>query len=290
MAQQEAPVAIYSHGQIVKDLSSDWTTIVIPNKFPALRKGECGPVRYVGPFAITDGSGFHELVITRDHEKSFAQFSDAETAEVIQVYRDRYSVISQDNCGEYISIFHNHGRLAGASVYHNHSQILSMPMVPTSIVRHMNGAREYFEKTGKRIHEALLTWEMAEEKRVVYQNEHFIVVCPFVSRSAYEMKIFPKRPSANFGDISDVEMLSLANALNIVLKKLSIALNDIDYAFFIHTAPPKKEDLPGYDFYQWHLEIMPRTSIDAGLELETNVLVNTVDPDDAAAKLRDTLT
>ena len=106
MAQQETPVAVYSHGQIVKDLSADWTTVVIPNKFPALKQGVCGPVRYVGPFAVAEGSGFHELVVTRDHEKGFAQFSDAETGEVIQAYRDRYRTIAQDNCGEYISIFH----------------------------------------------------------------------------------------------------------------------------------------------------------------------------------------
>ncbi len=287
MAQQETPVAVYNHGQIVNNLLADWTTVVVPNKFPALKQGICGPIINVGPFTVADGSGFHELVITRDHEKSFAQFSDAETAEVIQAYRDRYAVIAKDNCGEYISIFHNHGRLAGASVYHNHSQILSMPMVPTSIVRHMDGAREYFKKTGRRIHEVLLAWEMAEDKRVVYQNEHFIVLCPYVSRSAYEIKIFPKRPSANFGDISDIEMPFLANALTAVLKKLFTAFNDIDYAFFIHTAPPKKEGLPSiYDFYQWHVEIMPRTGIDAGLELETNVLVNTVDPDEAATALR----
>ena len=286
MAQQEMPVTIYNHGQLTKDLLTDWTTVVIPNKFPALIKGVCGPIHYDGPFAVADGSGFHELVITRDHEKSFAQFSDTETTEIIQVYRDRYQAISQDKCGEYISIFHNHGRLAGASVYHNHSQIVSMPMVPTSIVRHMNGAREYFEKTGKRIHEALIAWEISEDKRIVYQNEHFIALCPYVSKAPYEIKIFPKKPSSNFGDISDSEIPFLANVLNLVLKKLSIALNNVDYAFFIHTAPPQKEGLLGYDFYQWHLEIMPRLSIDAGLELGTNVLVNFVDPDEAAIELR----
>lgn len=290
MAQQEKPVAIYRHGKIVADLSVDWTTVVIPNKFPSLKQGVCGPIMYVGPFAVAEASGFHELVVTRDHEKGFAQFTDAETTEVIQAYRDRYISIAKDNCGEYISIFHNHGRLAGASVYHNHSQILSMPMVPTSIVRHMNGAREYFEKTGARIHEALIAWEIVQDKRIVYENEQFVVLCPYVSRSAYEMKIFPKRASANFGDISDTEIVFLANALTVVLKKLSAALNNVDYAFFIHTAPPKKEGLPGYDFYQWHLEIMPRLSIDAGLELETNVLVNTVDPDEAATILRNALT
>ncbi len=286
MAQQETPVAIYSHGQLIDDLSTDWTAIVIPNKFPVLKKGVCGPTHYTGPFAVAEGNGFHELVITRDHEKSFAQFSEAETTEVVQIYRDRYKAISQDKCGEYISIFHNHGRLAGASVYHNHSQIVSMPMVPTAVSGHMNGAREYFDKTGKKIHEALIAWEIAEDKRIVYQNEYFIALCPYVSRAPYEIKIFPKRSSANFGDISDAETPSLADALGVVLKKISRALDNVDYAFFIHTAPPKKDGLLGYDFYQWHLEIMPRLSIDAGLELGTSVIVNSVDPDEAALVLR----
>lgn len=286
IVRQEAPVAKYYHGQIVDNNSDDWTTIVIPNKFPLLGRGVCGLIRYTGPFMVVDGNGFHELVITRDHEKSFDKFSDTETAEVIQVYRDRYKTISQDKCGEYISIFHNHGRLAGASVYHNHSQIISMPMVPTGVIHHMRGAEEHFKKTGKRIHEVLLAWEMSEDKRIIYQNEHFIALCPYVSRTAYEIKIFPKKPSANFGDISDLEIPFFANVLNVSLKKLSKALGNVDYAFFIHTAPPQKEGLLGYDFYQWHLEIMPRRSIDAGFELGTNVLVNSVDPDEAAIELR----
>lgn len=286
MGQQEAPVVIYSHGQTVADLSADWTTVVIPNKFPALTRGVCGPIRETGPFPTAPGAGFHELVITRDHERSIAQFSEAETAEIIQAYRDRYVVIARDNCGEYISIFHNHGRLAGASIYHNHSQIMSMPMVPTSILRHMAGAREYFKKNGQRIHEVILAWEVQVGKRVIHENEHFIALCPYVSQSEYEIKIFPKRSCANFGDISDVEIPALASALTLALKKLYAVLGDVDYAFFIKTAPPKKDGLAGYDFYQWHLEIMPRVSIDAGLELETSVLVNTVDPDEAAEKLR----
>lgn len=286
MSQQETPIAVYNNGKLVDVLSPDWTTIVIPNKFPVLKKGTCGPINYTGPFTVADGSGFHELVVTRDHEKSFAQFNDIETSEIIQVYRDRYNSISKDGCGEYISIFHNHGRLAGASVYHNHSQIISMPMVPTSIAQHMNGAREYFNRTGKRIHESLLDWEMSEDKRIVYQDEYFVALCPYASRAPYEIKIFPKNPSANFGDITDVEIPFLAKVMNMVLKKLSSALDDVDYAFFIHTAPPKKEGLQGYDLYQWHLEIMPRLSIDAGLELGTNVLINSVDPDEAAKVLR----
>ena len=288
LAEQENPVLVYGQGAVMADLSGDWTTVVIPNKFPALKKGVCSPVHQQGLFAVAEGAGFHELVVTRDHDRSFAQFTTEETSEVIQAYRTRYQAMSADGCGAYISIFHNHGHLAGASVFHNHSQIMSVPMVPSVIARHLESARQYFDKTGTRLHDALLEWELKQDKRIVYQNDYFVVLCPYVSRTAYEMKIFPKTPHASFGDISDAEIPYCAEALNVALAKLSKALGNPDYAFLVHTAPPAKESETVNNSYQWNIEIMPRFTIDAGLELETNVQVNTVDPDEAAKLLRET--
>lgn len=286
LSEQEPPIAIYSQGKLVKDLS-DWTTVVLPNKFPALRHGVCEPIFERGPFSVAEGAGFHELVITRDHEKHLGQLTEPETAEVVQAYLDRYRAIAQDNCGEYVMIFHNHGHLAGASIYHNHSQIISMPIIPTGILKNMRSAQNYFEKTGKRIHEVLLEWERQENKRIVYENDKFIVLCPYVSRTPYELRIFPKTPSAYFDDLVNDDVPQLSQALSIALKKLDAILDKPDYNFFIHTAPPKKSTSPSYDFYHWHIEILPRSSIDAGLEFGTNVFVNSVDPDEAAAQLKE---
>lgn len=285
------PILIYNKGQKIvweKGFTGEWTIQVVKNKYPALIDGLCVPPRNVGPFLVADGFGFHELVITRDHDKSFAQFTDEETEEVLKVYKDRYNSISQDECGDYVLIFHNHGPLAGASVYHNHSQILSMPIIPPGILKNVKGAKEFFERTGEKIHEMLIEWEVEQNKRIIYENEKFIAICPFVSRAPYEIRIFPKKTSSNFGDIHDEDLMSLANMLNKVLKKLNLALNNPDYAFFIHTSPIKKGNSDLYDFYHWHIEIMPRFSIAAGMELGTNVFVNTVDPDEAAKLLRET--
>ncbi|OGN17891.1 MAG: hypothetical protein A3C88_01035 [Candidatus Yanofskybacteria bacterium RIFCSPHIGHO2_02_FULL_50_12] len=292
LSNQEKPVAAYYQGKAVDISDPDalvgagWTTVVLPNKFPALKHGICVPAVARGPFLVAEGAGFHELVITRDHEKHFAQFTEAETAEVLQAYLDRFKTIAADNCGEYVMIFHNHGHLAGASIYHNHSQILSMPIIPTGILKNIRGAQDYFEKTGKRVHEVLLQWERDEQKRIIFENEKFIVLCPFVSRTPYEMRIFPKSASAYFGEMSADDLPQLAQALNQAIGRLDHALGNADYNFFIHTAPPKRADAPSYDFYHWHIEIMPRFSIDAGLEFGTNVFVNPVDPDEAAEQLR----
>ena len=67
------PILIYNKGQKVsweKGANGEWTTQVVKNKYPALVDGFCVPPRNIGPFLVTDGFGFHELVITRDHDKT----------------------------------------------------------------------------------------------------------------------------------------------------------------------------------------------------------------------------
>lgn len=287
MREQEKPVAVYNHGQLVPDISGEWTVVVFPNKYPAVNQdaqSTVGP----GIFSVVPGRGFHELVVTRDHDKHFATFTEEETTEVLSAYLDRYRTIAQDPSAKHVFIFHNHGHFAGASVYHNHSQIISMPIIPSGTIDHLQRSQEYFDKNNSSLYDAILAWENKEKKRIVHENDKFIVLCPYVSRSAYEMRIFPKVRSAYFEDMTDSDKPLLAQALNVALKKLNKCLGDPDYTFFVHAAPPRKTGAVAYDSYHWHIEIMPRFSIVAGQEFGTNVFVNSVDPDDAAELLRAT--
>ncbi len=289
--KQSEPLLLLNAGVPVTwsgDWNVAWTTAVLKNKFPALQDGVCGAPHRVGPYYVHEAFGFHELVITRDHEKHFAQFTNQQTAEVLQVYRERYLVISKDDCGDYVSIFHNYGRAAGASVAHHHSQIISTPIIPPEIVRSVQGADEYFQQHGVSVHQALIDWELKEKTRVVYENDMFVAFCPFVSKAGYEVRIFPKYHEPRFETSSDAQLLGCADALNVVLRKLSKALDDVDYNFYIHTAPVQHDPLIEYDYYRWHIEITPRMPIAAGFELSTAIYINPFDPDDAARHLRET--
>ena len=289
--EQSDPLLVYNEGRAIAwtgDWNGPWSTVVIKNKFPALTEGACGPPHQAGPYHVHEAYGFHELVVTRDHEKHFAQFTDAQTAEVLQAYRDRYLEISKDECGDYVSIFHNHGRAAGASVMHNHSQIISTPIVPPEIVRSLQGADDYFQQHGKPVHQTMIEWELQEGRRIVYQNDDFIAFCPFVSKEGYEVRIFPKHQQPRFESSSDAQLAQCANALNVVLRKLFVALDDVDYNFYVHTAPVRHDPLIEYDYYHWHIEVVPRIPIVGGFELSTAIYINQFDPDDAAKHLRDT--
>ena len=285
----EEPMLIINRGEVVEYKAGiDWTTQVLVNKNPALTPGLCGPMSKYGPFNTYEAHGFHELVITKDHDKSFHNFTTQETVEVLEAYKIRYNEIARDDCGDYIQIIHNHGLGAGATIYHNHSQIFSLPVLPTEVRKSMRGADEYFKNHGKKIYNEIIDWEKSEAKRIIVENERFIALCPFVSKEAYEIKIFPKFDSSSFGDILESDLPQLAEMINIVMAKLAKALDNPDYNIVIHTAPVTKENGVNYDYYKWHVEILPRMTKVGALELGISVYVNVIDPDDAAKLLRET--
>ena len=41
-------------------------------------------------------------------------------------------------------------------------------------------------------------WERKARKRIVFENKEFLVICPFASKTAFEMIVSPKRHLAFF--------------------------------------------------------------------------------------------
>ena len=262
----------------------NWWVEVIPNKYPAFSKGICSVFHHRGPYQWTDGVGFHEVVITRDHVRSIGEMSDEEVELLARSYQDRYVALKDDECVEYISIFHNHGRQSGATLSHPHSQIIAIPVIPPDLGRSLRGSVEYFHGHKACIHCFELRYELRAKERIIYANDHFLVLAPYASKTAFEMRIFPKRHGPHFELMSPQERLSFANALRVSLGKLFKGLKNPDYNFFLHTAPTA--DSQEFEHYHWHLEILPKTAIWAGFEIGTGIEISTIAPESAAEFLK----
>lgn len=268
----------YEKGKFKKE----WSLQVIKNKYPAFGPGDCSTIYKEGPYILMDGAGFHEIIITRDHYKHIHSLSVEKVEEIIRAYQERYLDLMNRQCVNYISIFHNHGREAGASIPHPHSQLMAFPIIPADIRRSLKGSKEFHKKHKKCVHCLMLKWER-EEGRVIFQNEHFIVYAPFVPRTAFELRIFPRKHKSNFEKLTKTERKYLAEAFSATLGKLYRGLKDPPYNFFIHTAPCDGKD---YKFYHWHIEILPKTSVWAGFELGTGIEISTIEPEEVAKFLR----
>ena len=272
-----------SHGnEIVKNYSSGIK--VVNNKFPIISGSVCNSEKRVGPYLVKDSAGYHEVVIFKDHKKSIAELDSENVFQIVSTYHDRYNNLKYKECANYILIIHNHGREAGASVSHPHSQILAIPFVPADIGRSLSGAAIYKTERKRCVHCDTIEWELKEQKRIIYENDNFVAMVPYVPRFSYEVRIFPKKHQSFFEEINTSELKGLAEALRISLVKIFHGLNNPPYNFFIHTPPTDAEH--DYNFYHWHLEINPRIAVWGGFELGTGSEVIDTDPDEAAEYLR----
>jgi len=272
------PILIYKS-------KNDWLVQVLQNKYPAFTpKSDKVKIFKEGPYSVVDGIGYHDLVITRDHDKNFPALSPKEANLVFRSFVERYKMLAENPCSAYVSIFHNWGLKAGASVYHPHYQIITIPVVPPDVSHSLNGSLNYFRKNKKCVHCVMIDHERKNKKRIVYENKEAIVFAPFVAREPFELRVFPKRHLPYFEDTPEPIMKMVVDALQKALKKIETKLFDPDYNFFFHTTPVlgKKK----YDHYHWHIEIQPKISISAGFELGTGIEITVVDPDEAAKILR----
>lgn len=283
------PIAWYPKSSGVSQKNTgiaSWFVQVIPNKYPIVAphdESSCPVAQKDGPYENITGVGEHEVIITRSHRRSLGQMTAEEAATILLAYQDRYRALRAEPCVKYVLVFHNHGEMAGASIPHPHSQLIALPIVPPDVARSFEGSRAFFQRRRRCVHCVMLEWERGQKRRVLFENASFTALLPYASRVSFEIRIFPKRHEAHFEQIGANDRLLLGEALINTLSTLRRALGNPDYNFFIHTGSPRTESS---DHYHWHIEILPRTSRWAGLELGTGIVVVAVPPEEAAQLLR----
>lgn len=280
------PILIWPPQQIRgRPNEKKWQILLVSNKYPALKHNHiCASDFNEGPYRLKSGTGTHDLLITRPHHKNFGELSLDMAVRVLETLQARYRMLSRDKCLAYTSTFFNWGPTAGASIYHPHYQVLTLPILPSDFRHSLIGLESYYKKHRRCAHCVMIDAELKAKKRIVDENKSAVLLAPFVSRESYETRVFPKKHLSRFEDTPCRELREVAEVLQSGIKRIARHLGDPDFNFFIHTAPLKNR--ARYRYYHWHIEIIPKISILGGFELSTGVDINVVDPEKAARVLR----
>lgn len=265
--------------------SPGWWVRVVPNKFPALAiEGELDRVGF-GMYDMMNGIGAHEVVIEgTEHDRSIADVSRVQAQEVLWAYRDRFLDLQQDRRFQYILLFRNHGKVAGASLEHPHSQLIALPMVPNHLLLKLEGAKRYHDYHDRCIFCDMVKQEIRFGERVVCMNDDFVAFCPFASKYPFETWIMSRTHVPSFVQEDRPRINAFTAILQETLKRIANALHHPPYNFMLHMAPINQEQQR--DFH-WHLSITPRLTIAAGFEMGSGIFINVTAPEEAARHLRE---
>jgi UDPglucose--hexose-1-phosphate uridylyltransferase len=146
----------------------------------------------------------------------------------------------------YVFALLNEGRDAGASLAHSHSQLVWLPEPAPARVQ--------------------------PRAELVFERDGVAVACPWASRVPYETVIAPTQPEAEA-----LESKRLALALRLlaeIVRRLQRLEGHVPLNAWLEQSPD-----------DWRLVLFPRLTILAGLELGTGIHINTLPPEEAAARL-----
>jgi len=280
--------------------SPGWRVRAVPNLYPAVAGNEgdaeaaaTAPAAPADPlrassraaepdlFSSLPASGAHEVVIhCPPHRRTLAELDDGELAAAVAGWRARMRAHAGD--AACVQLIVNEGEAGGASLEHSHAQLYALGFVPVAIARERERFNAYNERTmGGDLLADIASEEVRRRDRLVAIDDEAMLICPWASRSPFELRVIPRRAAPRFESDGEVGAGALGTAVRALAARFggrTPALN-----LWVRTAPR------GAEIFHWHIDIAPRLAIRAGFELSTGVDINVFPPERAAAELREAL-
>lgn len=228
-----------------------WRARAFPNKYPANHHHE----------VIAEG---------RAHCEQPCELSVAEWRASLALCRDRIAALEARPGVACAFLFKNVGALAGASIAHNHSQVLGLHALPPRLQLELQQAQSL----------AQCPWcatlaNAAADGRLVHRSAQHAVIAPEPPKLPHETWLLPTRCDDDF---LATDLDSLAEALHALFTAVAHGLGRPAFNLWLHRVPGER--------FHWHFELQPRTGQLAGLELGGDMYINALPATTSAAKLR----
>ena len=229
---------------------------VFTNDFAALQTTSPKFAVNEGLFRAESEQGICKVIcFSPDHSKSLADMEVKDIDKVVKTWQKEYTELGSNDMINYVQIFENKGSVMGCSNPHPHGQIWSQSTLPNEVDKKDQHQKAYFSKNNSSLLGDYLKQELEANERIIYQNDHFVVLTPFWAVWPFETMIVPKTQKRNIAELSNEESLAFADAIS----KITVAYDKLfecsfPYSSGIHQSPTNGE---ANNHWHWHMSFYP---------------------------------
>jgi UDPglucose--hexose-1-phosphate uridylyltransferase len=191
------------------------------------------------------------ICFSPDHSKSLADMLPQEIQKVVFAWQHEYKTLGSEKNINYVQIFENKGSVMGCSNPHPHGQIWSQSTLPNEVDKKNNQQYLYYSKNKSSLLGDYLKQELILKERIIYENNHFVVLVPFWAVWPFEAMIVPKEQKESILELTNEESLDFAEAISVLTKVYDRLFNtSFPYSSGIHQSPTN-----GLDNSHWHFHM-----------------------------------
>ena len=229
---------------------------VFTNDFAALQTTSPKFAVNEGLFRAESEQGICKVIcFSPDHSKSLADMAVKDIDKVVKTWQKEYTELGSNDMINYVQIFENKGSVMGCSNPHPHGQIWSQSTLPNEVDKKDQHQKAYFSKNNSSLLGDYLKQELEANERIIYQNDHFVVLTPFWAVWPFETMIVPKTQKRNITELTNEESLAFADAIS----KITVAYDKLfecsfPYSSGIHQSPTNGE---ANNHWHWHMSFYP---------------------------------
>jgi UDPglucose--hexose-1-phosphate uridylyltransferase len=201
------------------------------------------------------------VVHTPRHARSLAELEETEVQAVANALYARRRAAQAEGFA-YVQVVLNEGRAAGSSLPHSHSQLFWLREPPPAVLEELPRLQD--GSCG-------LCEVLRQERLEIALRGDVTAFAAPAGRAPYELVLAPRQHASEptKADLVDATLL-----LRDAIRRLRETEGPVPLNAWLHTGA------------HWHLELVPRLTVFAGLELGAGIYVNSLPPEEAAQRLR----
>ncbi|MFH1742958.1 MAG: galactose-1-phosphate uridylyltransferase [bacterium] len=230
----------------------DYRVLAYPNDFPALSV----PPRETtqkdhGLYRALPARGYCEVILySPDHHGSIARLPDEHLLDLFRLWRERYEFFGKKDEVRYVLIFENKGDVIGVTMPHPHGQLYAFPFIPPRLANEILHAKEFSDRTGKNLYNAIRNQEIEDKARIVFQQEGFVAFVPFFADFPYETHIHPSNSEQSLLDFDERSGLSLMRAIQLMVRTYDNLFGfEMPFMMSLHQKPTDGHEHRSFRFY-----------------------------------------